>query len=380
MANSVSNSPLRVRRPYTLDRTVRLVISVVLVCAGLYMVNYLRGVLLPFVIACVLAYIIHPFVNLNKQILRIKNNVLAVIVTLFQLSFILTVLCMFLFPYVVNEVGDMASMLGRYTQAYASNHVISETIHAYIVKYLDFEALSKMISHDQLLAMAEKSIQELWVLMGSSIKMIFTVVSWVVIFLYLVFILIDYDEIKSGFKGMLPPKYAPGFLKVMRDIESTMNHYFRGQALVSLIVGVLFSIGFLIMGLPMAIVFGLFIGVLNMVPYLQLISIPLAAVLSLVLAVDSGTSFWLIFAEAVSVYCIVQLIQDMLLTPRIMGKYMGLKPAIIFLSLSVWGTLLGFIGFIIALPLTTLCISYYKEYIINRAPIPGIEPDEESEN
>ena len=112
-----------------------------------------------------------------------------------------------------------------------------------------------------------------------------------------------------------------------------------------------------------------------MVPYLQLVSIPIAAVLSLVLAVDTGTNFWIIFAEVIGVYCINQLIQDMVLIPRILGKYMGLNPAILFLALSIWGTLLGLIGFIVAIPLTTLLISYYKRYIINKGII---VPDDDS--
>ena len=163
-------------------------------------------------------------------------------------------------------------------------------------------------------------------------------------------------------------------MSVLGDIEMVMNRYFRGQALVSCIVGALFSIGFLIIGLPMAVVFGIFIGVLNMVPYLQLISIPIAAFLGLILSVNSGTSFWIIAAEITAVYCIVQGLQDFVITPKIMGKFMGLNPAIIFLSLSVWGSLLGFLGLVIALPLTALIISYYKRYIIDRAVAPDNTP------
>ena len=74
------------------------------------------------------------------------------------------------------------------------------------------------------------------------------------------------------------------------------------------------------------------------------------------------------------VYAVVQCIQDFFLTPKIMGKAMGLNPAIILLSLSVWGTLLGFIGLIIALPLTTLLLAYYEQYIISRED--GASPDE----
>ena len=74
----------------------------------------------------------------------------------------------------------------------------------------------------------------------------------------------------------------------------------------------------------------------------------------------------MIFWECMAVYIIVQCIQDLFLTPKIMGKAMGLNPAIILLSLSVWGALLGFMGLIIALPLTTLLLSYYNIYIVNR--------------
>ena len=79
---------------------------------------------------------------------------------------------------------------------------------------------------------------------------------------------------------------------------------------------------------------------------------------------ETGQSFWVILLCALAVFAVVQTIQDMYLTPRIMGHAMGLNPAIILLALSVWGSLLGFIGLIIALPLTTLCLSYYKRFIL----------------
>ena len=128
----------------------------------------------------------------------------------------------------------------------------------------------------------------------------------------------------------------------------------------------MFSIGFVIIGLPMGVVLGLFIGMLNMVPYLQLISLPITAVLCIVYTVSTGDSFWMIFWESMAVYVVVQCIQDLILTPKIMGKAMGLNPAIILLSLSVWGSLLGFMGLIIALPLTTLLLSYYDLYVLQR--------------
>ena len=82
--------------------------------------------------------------------------------------------------------------------------------------------------------------------------------------------------------------------------------------------------------------------------------------------VSNGVDFWLIFWETMGVYVVVQCIQDLLLTPKFRGKAMGLNPAIILLSLSIWGCLMGFIGLILALPLTTLILSYYDQYVVRR--------------
>jgi predicted PurR-regulated permease PerM len=180
------------------------------------------------------------------------------------------------------------------------------------------------------------------------------------------FILLDFNKLSRGFKAAIPAKYRRMALRIFSDVADTMSRYFRGQAAVSFFVGVIFAIEFYIIGLPMAIAFGMFVGLLNMVPYLQLISIPIAAFLCLVATAATGASFWVMFAWVIAAYIICQVIQDMVLIPTIMKNQMGLNPAIIFLSLSLWVYVLGFIGLIIGLPLTTLIISYYCEYVLHQ--------------
>ena len=80
-------------------------------------------------------------------------------------------------------------------------------------------------------------------------------------------------------------------------------------------------------------------------------------------AADTGENFWIVFGSALLVFIVIQIISDMIITPKIMGKAMGLNPAILLLSLSVWGAILGFIGLIIALPLTTLLMAYWQRYV-----------------
>jgi predicted PurR-regulated permease PerM len=116
----------------------------------------------------------------------------------------------------------------------------------------------------------------------------------------------------------------------------------------------------------MAVGLGMFIGLLNMVPYLQLVGFVPTILLAIVKAAETGENFWMIMLMALIVFAVVQAIQDAFLTPKIMGHVTGLNSAIILLSLSIWGSLLGILGMIIALPMTTLLISYYQKYVIRQ--------------
>lgn len=360
--------------PYTLDRVVRLVIAVCLFLGALWLIDALKNVLLPFCVACLLAYMCEPFVQYNRRLLHLKGRVVAIFVTLFELVFFVSVFCYFLVPVVMDEMYEVGAVLRRYATEELNVALIPHEIQHFVRRKIDFNAISNMLTKQEWLKLIEDSLSTTWTIISSSVTLLIGLFSWFIVVLYVVFIMIDYDRLSKGFKHMVPPKYRPVAYKLGRDIQHSMNHYFRGQALVSFIVGVLFSIGFWIIGLPMAVVLGMFIGVLNMVPYLQLISFVPAGILCLVYTAAGQGDFWTILAETVAVYCIVQLIQDLFLTPKIMGKAMGLNPAIILLSLSVWGTLLGLIGLIIALPLTTLLLSYYDHYIISRN-----EPSEDDE-
>lgn len=351
------------RQPYTLDRVVRLLITVTVSAAAVWLIYRLRDVLLPFFVAALIAYLLEPFVQYNRRLLRLRGRVIATFVTLFEAIFLLGILCFFLIPMIAEEVDHVAALMRLYSATTVNIPFLPDSIHDHLRRFIDFESVSSLISQADVMKIVETSMSRAWSLLTGGITMIISVLSWFIVLLYVVFIMLDYDRLAASFRHMVPPAWRPLVYRIGNDIQRSMNHYFRGQALVALLVGILFSIGFLIIGMPLAIVLGMFIGLLNMVPYLQLISIIPTVFLCVVCSVDRQAAFWPIFWQCMAVYAIVQLIQDLILVPRIMGKAMGLNPAIILLSLSVWGSLLGFLGLIIALPLTTLLLAYYDEYI-----------------
>lgn len=361
------------RTPYTLDRVVRLVISIVLVLAALWLINILKDVLLPFLVSCLIAYMFEPLVQHNRKLLKLRKRRGAVFITLFEVTLLFGILCWFFIPMLFNEIHEMANVLRKYAESNATVRFLPSEIHVWLRRNVDFNHIANILTKQEWAQFVDDAIQTLWAIITGSVGIIISVVSWLVVIIYVVFIMLDYERLGAGIRHMVPPRFRKMTFKIGNDVKRSMNRYFRGQALVAFIVGILFAIGFSIIGLPMAIMLGLFIGILNLVPYLQLISFIPTTLLCLVYAAGTGADFWTIFAESIAVYCIVQGIQDLYLTPRIMGKAMGLNPAIILLSLSVWGSLLGLVGLIIALPLTTLLIAYYDEYIIHRETT-GNEP------
>lgn len=351
-------------RPFNLDRTVRLLITCVIAGAAIWLVYRLRSVLLPFCVAAFVAYLLEPFVQFNRRLLNLKGRVLAIFITLFEATFFVGILCYFSIPMITSEMGHMGHLLKQFSESELDIPFMPDGIHEFIKKYVDFDYLSGLMKTDDYVKFVENVLTSTWQVVTSGISIIVGLLSWFIVFLYVIFIMLDYERLSATMRHMVPPSYRRIVFRIGADVKRSMNHYFRGQALVSFCVGVLFCIGFSIIGMPMAILLGMFIGVLNMVPYLQLISIVPTALLCMVCSVDSGVGFWVIFAEAIAVYCVVQAIQDLYLTPNIMGKAMGLNPAIILLSLSIWGSLLGFLGLIIALPLTTLILAYYDQYLL----------------
>ncbi len=349
-------------RPFTFDRVARILFGIGILLGVIYLINILSGVLLPFLVAWLIAYILEPFVQYNRRLLGVKKRWLPIFMTLFEACLILVTLGIFLVPSLINEMHQVADFIRDYSRGAGSIAFIPESLHEYLRTTIDFETIARELTRQDIRTILET----LGSFIAGGYNVVMDVFNWFLVILYVVFIMIDYERLIRGTRRMIPPKYREMVLSIGDDIKNSMNHYFRGQALVAFCVGILFCIGFMIINLPMAIILGLFIGLLNMVPYLQLISLIPTTLLCLVYSVDANVDFWHIWWSAMIVYIVVQAIQDLILTPRIMGNAMGLNPALILLSLSVWGTLLGFIGLIIALPLTTLLIAYYDYYITSR--------------
>ena len=365
------------RKKITFDSFIRAVILGAIIIGLLMLLKRLSGVLLPFFLAWLIAYLIYPLVSFFQHKLRLKNRIISIFCALLTLTVIGSVAFYLLVPPMIQEFLRVKDLLIEYFSTTHTASNVPTTLSEFIRQNIDLHILEQMFSQENILDALKVTVPKLWSLISESINLLFGFFTVFLILLYIVFILLDYESISEGWAHLMPKKYRKTVTGILNDVKDGMNRYFRGQALVALCVGILFSIGFLIIDFPLAIGLGLFIGALNMVPYLQIIGFVPTIMLAILKAADTGDNFWIIIASAAAVFIVVQIIQDGYLVPRIMGKITGLNPAIILLSLSIWGSLMGMLGMIIALPLTTLMLSYYQRYIINQENIYKTETTED---
>lgn len=356
-------------KPYTFDRVVRIALAAGLLWAGVSLLGHLSDALLPFAAALVLAYMINPLVELVQRVVTPRGP--AVLLTLILVLAALAGLLWLLVPVVITELtrmgANLSELVNNSTLARKAAERLPPDLWQAIKEFVQREEVKAFFSESGLINMAQTATQKalpgIWKVVSGTANVLFALAGLVVVGLYLAFILLDFGKFRDNWQEYIPGKYREPVIEFFDEFTDAMNRYFRTQALIALIMGILFSIGFTIIKLPMAILLGMFIGLLNFVPYLQVAGLIPAFALAGVDALIGGHSFWYGLALVGGVFAVAQSVQDAVIVPKLQGRAMGLSPWLILLSLSVWGKLLGFLGLIIALPMTVLCLAYYRRFL-----------------
>ena len=296
---------------------------------------------------------------------RVRYRGLSVFVTLALFVGLMTLAVYLIIPAMGREIRIAAAGVEQYFANFDADKYLTQEQQEKLHEALDGLNLESMLSYPEVRDGIKSIVPKIggWITGGLSWLSELLVI--LVGLMYLIFLLVAFPSIRANWTKYVPEQYLPQVRTLVHETNINMNAYFRGQGLVALCVGVLFATGFTLTGMPMGFVMGLIIGALNLVPYMQALGIPPCILLCLVQSAQTGQPVWLTLLLMAAVFVVVQTLQDMVLVPRIMGKVTGLGPAAILLSLSVWGALMGVIGMIVALPLTTLAVSCYKHYVLH---------------
>lgn len=360
---------MKTTESWTLDRIIRSLLLLAGVAGLIWLAAYLSDALIPFGIAFLAAYVLNPAVNWVQT--KVQKRSLAVAIVLAAVVAIGGLGLWILIPSIQGEASRTTALISRTI----SDSRLSSQVEKWLPQGLWY-TIRVQLQQVQWLEVLQD--QDAWKMAGTTLSKLlpgaysllsgtFSALMWMlgltIILLYLVFLLLDFDHFINEIRGLVPSNIHGEVHEFVQLFDQAMSQYFRAQSLVALSVGILFSIGFSLIDLPLAILFGLFVGFLNMVPYLQVASIPIALLLGIIHAFDAGSSMPTMLLLILFVYSVVQIIQDAFLVPRIMGNITGLSPVMILLSLSVWGKLLGFFGLMVAIPFTCLVLAYYRKML-----------------
>ena len=357
---------------WNLDKVMHFLKILVLFTVGMLLIYYLRGVLFPFFAAFLIAYIVDPIVNRLQK--KVKHRIIAVVIVLLVAGLAIAGALRLFIPLVIGEVQNLGVLIAKVFNdsewAARIEKLMPGGLYETIQSLISWEQLSASMQHLDFWRegqnIAGKVLPGAWGVLSYTGTIVLWFSGAAVIFMYLVFIMLDMPKLRRGLYSLVPERFQDNAISFARETDRFMGTYFRAQSLVALTVGTLYAIGFGIMGLPMGVAFGLFSGALNMIPYLQLTTIPLALVLAVVHALNTGMPFWEVALIICTIYLVVQVIQDFFLVPHIVGGSMNLPPVGILLSLSIWGKLLGFLGLLVAIPFTCLCLVYLQKLPKNK--------------
>lgn len=355
----------------TFDKFVRGMLITIMVIAVLYIVNYLSGALLPFIVAWLFAYLLYPLVRFIQYKMKVKVRALAIIIALLLVIAVIGTMIYFIIPPMIEQFQKLYDVLMRWLQQTTHTNDLSVIAKRWVID--NQHEIERFFKSKDFSDMLKSGMPKVFSVLGQTASVIISIVASCITLLYMFFILLDYEYLTTNWIKIFPKKNRPFWQELMKDVERELNNYIRGQSSVALCMGIMFCIGFSIMDFPMAIGLGILIGIMDLVPYLHTFALIPTAFLAMLKAADTGQNFWYVFGLAVGLFILVQIITETIVIPKIMGKAMGLNPAILLLSLSVWGALLGFIGLIIALPLTTLIIAYWQRYVTKEHKINKIE-------
>ncbi len=407
---------------YTFDRVVRMVLSAIVIVGLLALLRYLSDVLIPFVVAVVLAYLLNPLVSAFEQ--KTKRRGLAVGITIGGLAILGLALIVLLVPLVYSQVTRFGRDLMELREDLAASIVVeprepspfrgvldeiakvnpppksdvgwqelreawqrfqtgTETVpraerfarlrEAVAGTYVGdaLEACIRYVKSEDfgtlLVGAAKRLAEGGWSVVAFAVNLILGLTVLILVLLYLVFLLLDFPQFARSWTTFLPPSYREPIALFLSEFDLALRQYFRGQAVVSLLYGTFLALGFWLISLPMAVPLGLFLGLLSMVPYLQVVGLIPAVGLAVMRSIEGEAGLVGSILMTLLVFSVVQMLTDWLITPRIMGRATGLRPVVVLLGVFVWGKLLGFIGLLLAIPLTCLGIAYYRRYVLREA-------------
>lgn len=318
----------------------------------------------PLATAAILSLIIKPIIDFLSTKLKMSRT-LACTLTFALIVAVVSGVLVFVMPRAINQIVEIVQAFPEAADKFGA-HISSE----YPSLKDKIETLKTTLNENNIsketsqtfAKVLKNSLSTLWSAMGFVLSLIGAIAAFAVVPIYLFYMLVAQktNEESSLSKNLsfLNVKVRDDILFLVNQFAQIMTSFFRGQLLIAFLLGVILSLGFGFAGIKFGFLLGFFIGLINIVPYLGTI-LGLSTILPLAYFQQGGGL--ILSLVALGVFCVAQLIEAYVLTPKIMGDRTGLHPMTIIFSVFFWGTALGgLLGMILAIPLTAFIVVFWK--------------------
>ncbi|MET0551551.1 MAG: AI-2E family transporter [Vicinamibacteria bacterium] len=345
------------------------VVALFLLLVGLALYQ-LRQPLMPFAVALALAYFLNPLCNglervfqrsfaQNRLLSRIGPRTAAVTVIALVVTLLIVAAILFVVPAVYHQVSETVAKMPEYYRV-----VLAKAEPVYQKVHDRYPAQSEEVRQRLITAVKANAPQILSPVtrflakaFGSVLGFFLAVLNLLIIPVFAFYLLFDMNHIQDGMKALVPHRFRPYVYSRFGEVDRLLSAFARGQVTVCLILGVFYAVGLSACGVPMGVVVGFVIGFFNLIPFMSyVLGLPLALVLSWV--DDQSLTRLLVVA---AVFTFGQFVEGNFITPRIVGQSIGLHAVVIMLAVLVGGTLFGFVGMLLAMPVTAALSVFWAD-------------------
>jgi len=313
----------------------------------LLFLHYLGDVLIPFLVAALLAYMTNPIANMFVKIKL--SRTISVIFVFIILILLVAILLLIFIPLFEQQISVLIAKIPKLINGLQTTVIpwLNQKLH--FTSNIDLSDFSKNFSgHWQQAGSAAKSMIK--IISNSGLALVAWVANLLLIPVVLFYLLRDWPKIIDGFQHLLPRPIEPTVTTLTKQCNDVLGAFLRGQLMVMIALGILYSVGLTIVGLDTALVIGMISGFVSIVPYLGFI----------VGIVSAGIAAFLQFHDIwhvvgiILVFIVAQSIEGSILTPTLVGDKVGVHPVLVIFAVLAGGKLFGFVGVLLAIPVTAV--------------------------
>ncbi|UWR25429.1 AI-2E family transporter [Sulfitobacter sp. S223] len=336
---------------------------------------FMGDVLLPFVLGSAIAYFLDPVADRLENLGLSRAMSTAVITVLAILIFV--IMALLVFPTLISQAVNLFEIAPDLTKRFTA--ALTERFPS----ILDNGSTLRNSLNSLGTAVQERGGELLNTALSSAAGIINVIMLFVIVPVVAVYMLLDWDRMIAHIDSMLPRDHAHVIRNLATDIDKTLASFIRGMGTVCLILGTYYAIALMLVGLQFGLVVGFVAGLVTFIPYLGAL---IGGALALGLALFQFWGDWVSIGLVGGIFVIGQVIEGNILTPKLVGDSVGLHPVWLILALAVFGTLFGFVGMLVAVPMAAALgviarfgVEQYQQSLLYRGTEQNISiPDEDT--